>query len=168
MGETQIKIVVYEEFRVRPISSTRFTSNLNFQYMNESKKSTGTLDNIAHTFNRLSLLDNIRWLVTQWEQKSAKAFPTLLEIRDGIIFESNLRLSSEDEKLQHELIWRKLFSQEKRLQWQALEDPSYESVTQILYIYSLETFLPEALNKATIEKDASKIATLGPFAKVLQ
>ena len=34
-------------------------------------------------------------------------------------------------------------------------------------MYSLETWLPDALNKASRKKDKSKISTLGPFALML-
>ena len=36
-----------------------------------------------------------------------------------------------------------------------------------MIIYSMETFLPFALNIAEISKDKSKIISLGPFAKAL-
>jgi len=36
-----------------------------------------------------------------------------------------------------------------------------------MYLYSLETFLPHELNKASETHDISKIDTLGPFAAVL-
>ena len=37
----------------------------------------------------------------------------------------------------------------------------------LLYIHSMETFLPEALNLASSRKDKSKIPTLGPYALAL-
>jgi hypothetical protein len=37
----------------------------------------------------------------------------------------------------------------------------------ILFVYSMETFLPYNLNKAEREKDASKVQSLGPFSFVL-
>ena len=37
----------------------------------------------------------------------------------------------------------------------------------MVFLYSMETFLPYALNKACREKDESKIETLGPFAVAL-
>ena len=35
-------------------------------------------------------------------------------------------------------------------------------------MYSMETFLPYNLNKAEREMDASKVSSLGPFAKALR
>ncbi len=35
-------------------------------------------------------------------------------------------------------------------------------------MYSMETFLPYALNKAERDQDASKIESLGPFGMVLE
>ena len=39
---------------------------------------------------------------------------------------------------------------------------------KILFLYSLETFLPDLLNHSNRIKDESKIKTLGPYAYVLQ
>ena len=45
---------------------------------------------------------------------------------------------------------------------------SISTITKsILYMYSMETFLPYTLNKAEREKDASKVKSLGPFGWVL-
>jgi len=48
-----------------------------------------------------------------------------------------------------------------------LKNPNNYVVRAILRIYSLETWLPNEINKATRHKDKSKIDTLGPFACVL-
>jgi hypothetical protein len=47
---------------------------------------------------------------------------------------------------------------------------NHESVLSksILYMYSMETFLPYKLNLAERNKDASKIISLGPFAETLR
>ena len=37
----------------------------------------------------------------------------------------------------------------------------------ILYVYSMETFVYKTLNSSSRNKDASKIATLGPFAAAM-
>ena len=37
----------------------------------------------------------------------------------------------------------------------------------ILFMYSMETFLPYNLNKAERERDPKKVMSLGPFAKAL-
>ena len=42
---------------------------------------------------------------------------------------------------------------------------SYHPVTQtLLYIHSMETFIYKDLKKASLNKDISKVKTLGPFA----
>lgn len=38
----------------------------------------------------------------------------------------------------------------------------------ILYIYSMETFVPFAINRACRLQDKNKINTLGPFANALR
>ena len=38
----------------------------------------------------------------------------------------------------------------------------------ILFMYSMETFLPYTLNKAEREKDASKVKSLGPVGYALR
>jgi hypothetical protein len=45
--------------------------------------------------------------------------------------------------------------------------PYSNIVSTILYIYSLETFLPKAVNDASRERNVEKIDSLGPIAKVL-
>ena len=42
-----------------------------------------------------------------------------------------------------------------------------EITKSILFMYSMETFLPYTLNKAERNQDASKVMSLGPFADVL-
>lgn len=130
--------------------------------MNETKQSTGKNDNIQHMIDRLKILDNQRWLVTQWEKNSPKGWPSMQEVCEGVIFESNKIDPS------HEAIWRRLFEcPGDQIQWHTLDNPSCDLVAQFMYIYSLQTFLPDAINRATVQKDASKIATLGPFARIL-
>lgn len=43
-----------------------------------------------------------------------------------------------------------------------------ENITKVLlYIHSMETFIPEALNMASSRRDQSKIDNLGPYALAL-
>lgn len=44
-----------------------------------------------------------------------------------------------------------------------LSEPSSDEVKDLLRIYSLETFLPAALARASL-RDKTKLVTLGPFA----
>jgi hypothetical protein len=48
-----------------------------------------------------------------------------------------------------------------------LWDPKSNLCCNILFIYSLESFLPYSLNRASYLMEESKIETLGPFAYVL-
>ena len=48
-----------------------------------------------------------------------------------------------------------------------LSDPSHKIVQLILYIYSMQSFIYEELNRATRDKDKSKIKFYGPFAAAL-
>ena len=49
-----------------------------------------------------------------------------------------------------------------------LSDPEHVIVKTLLYIYSLEPPIYRYLNKASREKDASYIDTLGPFSDALR
>lgn len=49
-----------------------------------------------------------------------------------------------------------------------LHDPENNVTKAILFIYSLETFIPNAINQAIRTKDISKLETLGPFAVALR
>ena len=48
-----------------------------------------------------------------------------------------------------------------------LYNPETNFPQSITYIYSMETPLPYILNKASREKDYSKVATIGPFSHAL-
>ena len=49
-----------------------------------------------------------------------------------------------------------------------LHNPESKITTALLTIYSLETFLPSALNRAIRERDQRCVATLGAFAVALR
>ena len=48
-----------------------------------------------------------------------------------------------------------------------LQDPEFPIVGLVLWMYSSDNFIADELLRATRERDASKIPTLGPFAMVL-
>lgn len=48
-----------------------------------------------------------------------------------------------------------------------MDIPESSITKSILFMYSMETFLPYNLNLAEREKDSSKILTFGPFAYAL-
>ena len=47
-------------------------------------------------------------------------------------------------------------------------DPYSKITKSILFMYSMETFLPYTLNKAERDEDATKVESLGPFASALR
>ena len=48
-----------------------------------------------------------------------------------------------------------------------LQDPEFPLVGLILWMFSSDTFIAFEMAKATRDRDASKISTLGPFAMAL-
>ena len=48
-----------------------------------------------------------------------------------------------------------------------LEDRTHKITQFLVYLHTQETFLHKDLKKASLEKDESKIMTLGPYALVL-
>jgi hypothetical protein len=48
-----------------------------------------------------------------------------------------------------------------------LINPSSALTKSILFMYSMETFLPYNLNKAERDRDPKKVMSLGPFARAL-
>lgn len=48
-----------------------------------------------------------------------------------------------------------------------MSDPHHEFVKTLVYIYSMESFVFAEMNKASREKDTSKIEFYGPFASAL-
>ena len=56
---------------------------------------------------------------------------------------------------------------DKPLTVKILSDPSHKIVQLILYIYSMESFIYQDLNRATRDKDKSRIKFYGAFAAAL-
>ena len=56
---------------------------------------------------------------------------------------------------------------DKPLTAKILSDPTHKVVKLIMYIYSMESFIYEDLNRATRDKDHSKIKFYGAFAAAL-
>ena len=56
---------------------------------------------------------------------------------------------------------------DQEIDQQVLNDPSHPVTIAIVYLYSMETFLPQRLNRASRNKDINMIDTLGPFASVM-
>lgn len=59
-----------------------------------------------------------------------------------------------------------LFS-DKPIDKKVFKDPYHPITRVLLKIYTMETFLYRNVNKATREKDSSKVKNLGPYATAL-
>lgn len=61
----------------------------------------------------------------------------------------------------------KLVNMQKPLTTSILSNPNHEFVKLVLYIYSMQSFVFIEMNKASRDKDLSKIEYYGPLASVL-
>ena len=70
-------------------------------------------------------------------------------------------------------VWEKIFSivnkidKKKPLTPEILSDSNNDFVKTLIYIYSMESFVFKEMNKASRQKDRSKIKMYGPFASAL-
>ena len=112
-------------------------------------------------------------------------FPTLREIRDELIEAQRSQVSTKSihwtkESTQIDLVrinyaenWQLLFELanlgdlDKPLTHKILSDPNHNVVKHILYLYSMQSFIYEELNRASREKDETKIPLYGAFAAAL-
>ena len=46
-------------------------------------------------------------------------------------------------------------------------DPTHPVTQTLIYIHSMETFIYKDLKKASLNKDITKVKTLGPYATVI-
>ena len=67
-----------------------------------------------------------------------------------------------------ELIKKKGHKKKMPLTKEILSDPDHLIVKTLIYLYSLEPPIYKILNKASREKDASKVGTLGPYSDCLR
>ena len=66
------------------------------------------------------------------------------------------------------LLKKKGFSKKKPLTREILSDPDHFIVKTIIYLYSLEPPIYRVLNKASRDKDKSRVGTLGPYSDCLR
>ena len=50
------------------------------------------------------------------------------------------------------------------LNYKILHDPDHPVTQTLIYIHSMETFIYKDLKKASLNKDITKVKTLGPYA----
>ena len=109
--------------------------------------------------------------------------PKLIEILRGIQAEErriqndlNSHLDAKEKKFLSDSVcnlWEIIFEcsnfgpLEEEIDRNALSDPDNQITMNILYIYSMESFICKMINDATRNQDETKIQTLGPFAAVL-
>ena len=55
----------------------------------------------------------------------------------------------------------------KPLTYEILEDYNHSVTKTLLYIHSMETFLYREMKRVSIEKDETRIPSLGPYAAAL-
>ena len=126
-----------------------------------------------------------RQIILLMLQKDINYFPTIREIRDQIIkaqineinIQSQTVFSTRTNFSALGIIysknWKTLFKLaklgdlDKPLTPAILSDPSHNVTKHILYLYSMESFIFEGLNKATRLKDKSQIQYYGAFAAAL-
>ena len=126
-----------------------------------------------------------RRLIIIMFQKEIPYFPTLREIRDQLIqaqlHELKQRSQHWDNKTKFYLLkntykfnWEVLFELnnlgqhlDEPLTVKILSDPNHAITQRILYIYSMECFIYEDMNKACRDQDKSKIKFYGAFAAAL-
>jgi hypothetical protein len=67
-----------------------------------------------------------------------------------------------------ELMWKLLkLTNDVEFDEYMLSDANNDITKAIMYLYSMETFIYTAINRATREQDESKVRTLGPYAVLL-
>lgn len=108
--------------------------------------------------------------------------PTPEQILSGLVLAQVSQFSSEEysnvENFNNTVkmdvaIWKKIFSlakntdMKKPLTPSILSNPNHEFVKTIVYIYSLQSFVFKEMNKASREKDISKIELYGPLSSAL-
>lgn len=67
-----------------------------------------------------------------------------------------------------DLMWKLLnLTNDVEIDEYMLNDANNEVTTSIMYLYSMETFIYTAINRASRTQDESKVRTLGPYAVLL-
>ena len=123
-------------------------------------------------------------MVLQLFEEDYQYFPSLKEIRDGLIKAQLQIIEKEKEsyidapslhmlKISYAEKWRYLFKLakfgdiNKPLTPHILSDPSHKVTKHLLYIYSMETFIYADLNRACRDKDTNQLEFYGPYAAAL-
>jgi hypothetical protein len=162
--------------RKRPQASNRFLHSNNFQrYFEENSEDQ----------------PKFGWLALEWSRQHGYTQPSKKMIINGILTEVKNHClekktegedTKEDEKLAQERMeqklhtWNLFFSLtelskgdlDSEIQSGMIGTRAFDPLTSIiLYIYSMETFLPALIDNASWSRDESRIDTLGPFVLAL-
>ena len=118
-------------------------------------------------------------MVAQMYNQTFSFLPTGEEILIGIIKAQEDQIKEDERENFNSYIddsvkiWTAIVQMESKIDMQKplttkiLSDPEHPFVQTILYIYSMESFVFVEINKASREKDISKIEFYGPFASAL-
>ena len=105
--------------------------------------------------------------------------PSYREILNGILKECRAyeqhshQYGSADVSERIEDIWQTIFrfgsfgSIDNEIEGSSLVDPKSDVVKNLLYVHSMNNFISTEMNRAALEKDESKVESLGPFAYAL-
>ena len=132
------------------------------------------------------LFSSRRRMILIMFQKDISYFPTIREIRDELIaaqlqkLHYDSRTWEKDDKTYHLLRdsyrknWEFLFELadlnydiEKPLTPKVLSTPSHNVVTYLIYLYSMESFIYDEMNRCCRNKDINQIKHFGAFAAAL-
>ena len=105
--------------------------------------------------------------------------PSYREILNGILKECRAyeqhshQYGSADVSERIEDIWQTIFrfgsfgSIDNEIEGSSLVDPKSDVVKNLLYVHSMNNFISTEMNRAALEKDDTKVDSLGPFAYAL-
>ena len=163
------------DFEGSRLSDNHFISDTNLQWTSVNYRKE-KFANISPSRRRMVLI---------MYQKQPSYFPTLREIRDELIEAQKNEIQTSSHQWQskegvkyliaeYQHNWKKLFKLanldedlDEPLTPKILSDPTHKAVRHILYLYSMESFIYEDLNRVCREKDISKIKYYGAFAAAL-
>lgn len=129
---------------------------------------------------------NFAWLAHEFRKINEGRLPSLKQVFDGLhtvvtemflekmenVKEENRQLVSDLTKetfdVMNALIKKKGFSKKLPLTKEILSDPNHFIVKTLIYLYSLEPPIYRVLNKASRDKDRSRVGTLGPYSDCLR
>ena len=160
---------------LRPYESNRFKDSTPFQLLSEKD-------------GKRFEVDRYGWLARQWSSTKQRN-PTKREIMNGILaqdqaiaqelmHQGNMKPEEMQSVVQARVqAWEVFFHVTalgqgdlgEELDFKSLwKQPSHPINQTILYIYSLETFIPQRLNTASRDRDQSLVESMGAFALALK